>query len=262
MVREEEGDLNVEESRSPRHQLRVQQGCCLPFISRIYSRRFYMGRCSLPISPRRPFVPRPLCASNKTQRPRKQTFSRSRCDRHGLCARIIRDYAPNAPRARIPGVGLSLARSTLRARIADPANATNGKRPGRDRGPAIKSPTNDKQISHSGSPIYRCCNTWPHTQLIHRDILARVAEDIIESMPAMNDARRPLRFVRDREDPWGLIKFDYSLRLSRSEIKSDLGNDVRRSKEFACLGGSSVLSNVYIRILFCYIGSVSQKYNI
>lgn len=57
----------------------------------------------------------------------------------------------------------SLARSTLRARIADPANATNGKRPGRDRGPAIKSPTNDKQISHSGSPIYRCCNTLPHT---------------------------------------------------------------------------------------------------
>lgn len=103
-----------------------------------------------------------------------------------------------------------------------------------------------------------------HTRSSYTGIfLPASTEDIIESMPAMNDARRPLCFVRHREDPWGLIKFDYSLRLSRSGIKSDLGNDVRRSKEFACLGDSSVLSNVYIRILFCYIGSVSQKlYNI
>lgn len=53
--------------------------------------------------------------------------------------------------------------------------ARNGAR----QGPAIKSPTNDKQISHSGSPIYRCRNRLPHSSYAPRDILA-VVEIIIE----------------------------------------------------------------------------------
>lgn len=134
-----------------------------------------MERCSLPISPRRPFVPPPLCASNKHSDQENRLSPARDTIGSGLCARTLL-CAECTALARIPRVlvSRSLARSTLRRefshRTADPANATNDRKTGRDRGPAIKSPTNDKQISHSGSPIYKCRNTLPHTRTSYAGI--------------------------------------------------------------------------------------------
>jgi len=134
------------------------QGCCLPFISRIYSRRSYMGRCSLPISPRRPFVPLPPCASNKTQQNQGDRLSPAR---GAMLAdtRIIRGCAlgcnAHGFRRLVSTAFYSLGGGS---RECDKRQET-----GRGRGgSAIKSPTNDKQISHSGSPIYKCRNALPH----------------------------------------------------------------------------------------------------
>lgn len=148
-------------SRSPRHQLRVQQGCYLPFISRIYSRRSYMGRCSLPISLRRPFVPPPLCTSNK----HSDQENRLSPARNEIGWYYARRYAIIRWMHRVRGFQVSISRSHVLpcARVTDPANATNGKRRTATGDPVIKSPTNDKQISHSGSPIYRFRNTLLHT---------------------------------------------------------------------------------------------------
>ena len=122
-------------SRSPRHQLRVQQGCCLPFISRIYSRRSYMGRWSLPISLRRLFVPLPLCASNKHS-DQENRLSPARNEIGWYYARGC-NYTLNTPRARIPSVDLSLSRSILRASNGS-RECDKWQKTGRDRGPSNK----------------------------------------------------------------------------------------------------------------------------
>lgn len=128
-------------------------------LTDIYSRRSYMGRCSLPISPRRPFVPLPLCANNKhgNQDNRLSPVSQSRATGSAR----EREYAPNAPNAPVSDEIYPLALYSLcgESHECDKRQEKRGTRPG----PAIKSPTNDKQISHSGSPIYRCRNTLPHT---------------------------------------------------------------------------------------------------
>jgi hypothetical protein len=106
VLRDEDGNEHLRRSRSPRRQLRVLRGCCLPFISRIYSRRSYMERCSLPISPRRPFVPPPLCASNKHSDQENRLSPARDTIGSGLCART-RLYAECTALARIPRVLVS-----------------------------------------------------------------------------------------------------------------------------------------------------------
>lgn len=99
-------------------------------LTDIYSRRSYMGRCSLPISPRRPFVPLPLCASNKhSNQENRLSPARGGCVERPARGR---EYAPNAPNARIPACVSDeiypLALYSLYA--ANPTNATNGKKRG------------------------------------------------------------------------------------------------------------------------------------
>jgi len=116
---------NRRESRSARHQLRVQ-GCCLPFISRIYSRRSYMGRCSLPISPRRPFALPPPCASNKhNDQENRLSLVRNRLV---LCARI-RLHAECTARADSGCRSRSTLRASSGSRECDKRQET-GPRPG------------------------------------------------------------------------------------------------------------------------------------
>lgn len=106
--------------------------------------------------------------------------------------------------------------------------ARNGAR----QAPAIKSPTNDKQISHSGSPIYRCRNTLPHSSYApgyscrRRNYYRRVCRRW------MTRGNRLTHSVRHEilEDSLNLIiAFDHY----RSEIKLDLDKDVGWSKKLA-----------------------------
>jgi len=141
-----------------------------------YSQRSYMGRCSLPISLRRPFVPLRPCASNKhSNQENRLSLARDGCVKRLAIANMHRMHRMYEFRRACLMRFISRSLLSMQRIPQMRQTARNGSR----QGPAIKSPTNDKQIPHSGSPIYRCRNILPHSSYAPRDILA-VAEIIIE----------------------------------------------------------------------------------
>lgn len=131
-ITEKKTGTNVEESRSPRHQLRAQHRDAVYLSSHGYTHgdliwddvlfRYRLGGLSCL-----------LLSAQATNTATKKIDFLPLAIRLGLCARTRLYAAPNAPRARIPGVGLSLSRSTLRAssetRECD-KRTTDGPRPG------------------------------------------------------------------------------------------------------------------------------------
>lgn len=115
-----------------------------------------MGRCSLPILLRRPFVPLRLCASNKhSNQENRLSLARDGCVKHRLANANMHRMHRMYEFRRVCLVRF-ISRSPLSMQRISQMRQTA--RNGARQGPAIKSPTNDKQISHSGSPIYRCRN--------------------------------------------------------------------------------------------------------
>lgn len=120
---------NVEESRSPRHQVKSATGMLFTFhLTDILTAILYGTMFSSDIASAAFRASSSLCKQQNTATKKIDFLPLAVRSARIMRADYTRLYAECTARA---DVGLSLARSTLCARIADPANATNGTARGR-----------------------------------------------------------------------------------------------------------------------------------